>query len=263
MRILMCRPDYYGIEYAINPWMNVEKNANRLLAIKQWEALYDTLLQCGARVNLVAPVAGWPDMVFTANAGLFYKNKILLSHFKYKERQGESAYFRKWFEQAGFPILNQPYTHTLFFEGAGDALLAGDLLFVGYGFRSEYHFYKQETFFDQKNLIYCELTNPYYYHLDTCFCPLTESLAIWYPAAFTETAQKSMSATIELLAVKEEEAKQFACNAVVLGKHIILPIHCQQITSDLQKRGFILHTQDMSEYIKAGGACKCLTLRID
>ncbi|MBV9575253.1 MAG: amidinotransferase [Gammaproteobacteria bacterium] len=263
MRILMCRPDYYGIEYAINPWMNIAKQVNHPLAVKQWESLYHTILACGAQIDLIEPVAGWPDMVFTANAGLYYKNEILLSHFKYKERQGELPYFKAWFEQTDFHIVNNPQTDTLFFEGAGDALQAGDQLFVGYGFRSERQFYEQGTFFNQKNLVYCELVNPYYYHLDTCFCPINESLAIWYPAAFTAASQKSMSANIELLAVEEAEAKQFACNAVVLGHHIILPLQCQQISLHLEKRGFKIHAQEMGEYLKAGGACKCLTLRID
>ena len=85
MKFLMCRPDFYGIEYAINPWMNVERKADRELAIKQWENLVSTMKQCGADIELINPADGWPDMVFTANAGLYYKNKMVLPHFKYKE----------------------------------------------------------------------------------------------------------------------------------------------------------------------------------
>ncbi len=263
IRILMCRPDYYGIEYAINPWMDVTKKANHLLALKQWESLYQILLKCGAEIDLVSPATGWPDMVFTANAGLFYKNKILLSHFKYKERQGELPYFQAWFEKSGFDIANHIKNDTPYFEGAGDALLAGDQLFVGYGFRSEHRFYKQESLFNHHPLIECELVNPHYYHLDTCFCPLNETLAIWYPAAFSLESQKKIAAAIELIDVNDEEAKKFACNAVVLDNNIILPTGCPKISAELEKRGLTIHAQEMSEYLKAGGACKCLTLRIN
>ena len=27
-RILMCPPDYFGIEYEINPWMNMQQGTN-------------------------------------------------------------------------------------------------------------------------------------------------------------------------------------------------------------------------------------------
>lgn len=265
MQVLMCRPNYYGIEYEINPWMNVKQKVDHLAAVNQWESLCDTIKKCGAEIRLVSPVSGWPDMVFTANAGLLYQKKIVLPHFKHKERQGELPYFQAWFSQAGFEVAN---THanqsdTKFFEGAGDALLAGDTLFAGYGFRTERSFYEQTDYFDPNELIFCELANPYFYHLDTCFCPLNDSLAIWYAPAFTQDSQTRMSEQIELLPVVKEEAENFACNAIVLDKHIILPTHCPQISALLEKRGFIVHACEMNEYLKAGGACKCLTLRLD
>lgn len=264
MKVLMCRPDYYGIKYEINPWMNIKCQVDHQQALIQWESLCKTIKKCGAEIELVAPIADWPDMVFTANAGLVYQNKIILSHFKFKERQGEIPYFKTWFAKAGFEIKN-PEDHYLppFFEGAGDALSAGDKLFAGYGFRTERKFYENSPYLHYSKLIYCELKDPYFYHLDTCFCPLNDKLAIWYPAAFTEESQKRMAAEIELIPVIEEEAKQFACNAVVLDKQVILPANCPQISAVLQKRGFKVHACEMNEYLKAGGACKCLTLMLD
>lgn len=260
MRILMCRPDYYGIEYEINPWMKITQKSNHSLALNQWENLYNTIKHCGAMVELVSPVSGWPDMTFTANAGLLYQNKIILAHFKYKERQGEEPYFKEWFEQAGFQIIEK---NDHFFEGAGDALFAGNKLFAGYGFRTDRAFYETAPYFDQTNLIYCELQDPYFYHIDTCFCPINDQLAIWFPDAFTEPSKKIMSEKIELVPVIEEEAKRFACNAVVINNDIILPTGCPQISAILEKRGFSTHACDMSDFLKAGGACKCLTLRLD
>lgn len=262
MKILMCRPDYFGVEYEINPWMNIEHQVNQKAALTQWETLYQTIKQCGADVELVTPVTGWPDMVFTANAGLPYQNKIILAHFKHKERQGEVPYFKTWFTQAGYQVTNGA-AHTPFFEGAGDALSAGKTLFAGYGFRTERSFYEQAPYIDPHNLVYCELVDPYFYHLDTCFCPLNDALAIWYPSAFSKASQKDMAEAIELIPVREDEAKRFACNAVVLGQHIVLPAGCPHITTELEKRGFTVHPCDMNEYLKSGGACKCLTLRLD
>lgn len=266
MKFLMCRPEFYGIEYEINPWMNIKEKVNHALAVAQWENLYQTMLKCGAQVELVSPVKGWPDMVFTANAGLLYQHKIILTHFKFKERQGEMPYFKKWFEEAGYETVDDNTIlkrHPLSFEGAGDALLAGEKLFVGYGFRSEKKFFEEASWIKSDKLIYCELANPYFYHIDTCFCPLNENQAIYYPGAFTAASCKKMAEKIELIPVNEEEAKRFACNAVVIDKHIVLPTQCPEITATLEQQGFTVHACDMDQYLKAGGACKCLTLRID
>jgi N-dimethylarginine dimethylaminohydrolase len=259
----MCRPDYFEVDYEINPWMNVNKKADHNAAVNQWEILYKSIKNCGAQVDLVQPVVGWPDMVFTANAGLFYENKLIMSHFKYKERQGEIPYYKTWFTQAGFEIINNNTPTSPFFEGAGDALSAGGNLFAGYGFRSDLSFYEQASYLNHNKIIFCELTDPYFYHLDTCFCPLNDNLAIWYPQAFTKESQKSMAENIELIPVVEEEAKRFACNAVVINNNVILPNLCPQISAALKERNYITHACDMTEFLKSGGACKCLTLRID
>src|SRR4051794_1804304 len=42
---LMCRPTYFAVEYAINPWMNPGEPVDRDLAIAQWEGLRETYLR--------------------------------------------------------------------------------------------------------------------------------------------------------------------------------------------------------------------------
>lgn len=262
-RFLMCKPDYYGVKYEINPWMDVHVPVDAPKARAQWENLYRTLLAAGAQIDLLTPDAAWPDMVFTANAGLYYQQHIILAHFKYAERQGEVPFYLKWFQAQGFEVKNAPPQNPYFFEGAGDALTAGHLLFVGFGFRTQREFFSENTLFKQNKLVYCGLVDPYFYHLDTCFCPLTDALALWYPPAFAPDAQQQMRDNIELISVNEAEAKHFACNAVVVGNQVILPSGCPEISAKLEQNGFIVHACDMGEFIKAGGACKCLTLRID
>lgn len=262
MRFLMCKPTYFDIQYEINPWMKISTKSVPEEAHQQWQKLYDVMKGCGAEIDLVPPHKEWPDMVFTANAGLFYKNRIIISHFKYKERQGEAQLFADWFEKHGFALFNDVQQTPPYFEGAGDALPIGDLLFVGYGFRTDRAFF-EAPYFDQGKIIYCELVDPYYYHIDTCFCPLNDETAIWYPDAFSEDAQKTMSKTVELIDVSPEEAKFFACNAVVIGENILLPERTEQLAKQLTSRGFTTHHIKMDEFLKSGGACKCLTLRID
>jgi N-dimethylarginine dimethylaminohydrolase len=106
-----------------------------------------------------------------------------------------------------------------------------------------------------------ELVDDRFYHLDTCFCPLPNGGAFWFPPAFDSYAQRVIRNQIEpLIEVAAEEAAQFACNAVVIGRDIVLPENCPRLTSALSDCGYRCHPLRMSEFIKAGGACKCLTL---
>ncbi|KAF5406741.1 MAG: hypothetical protein Udaeo2_31890 [Candidatus Udaeobacter sp.] len=66
--LLLCPPDYYGIEYEINPWMNRARAGQ--LCQKQWKQLHARLSDLDCEVHLISPQPGLPDMVFTANAGL-------------------------------------------------------------------------------------------------------------------------------------------------------------------------------------------------
>ncbi|KTC95667.1 dimethylarginine dimethylaminohydrolase family protein [Legionella feeleii] len=259
----MCNPQHYGIFYEINPWMHVDIPVVQTRAKTQWQALYETLLKLNVNVKLIEPINGLPDMVFTANAGFIYRNQVWVSAFKSHERQPESEHFKDWFSQEGFEIVNIEYdlSQPPAFEGAGDTLVFNNCLAAGYGFRSDISVY-EHPFFKQLNLVFCELINPYFYHLDTCFCPLNSSLALWYPDAFSQQSQRAMRKIGQLIDVPEDEARRFACNAVVIGQHVILPSDCPVTYRLLESHGFIVHPCDMNEFIKSGGACKCLTLHL-
>ena len=95
-RILMCPPDYYGIEYEINPWMSRQRQADHKLAIEQWQGLVTILTQLGVEISLLTPVAGLPDLVFTANAALIFQRRAILSHFRHPQRQGEEPLCAAW-----------------------------------------------------------------------------------------------------------------------------------------------------------------------
>ena len=54
--ILMCPPDYYGIEYEINPWMDRRRQVDHARAVRQWTELRGTV--GGARGDGFVPGAG-------------------------------------------------------------------------------------------------------------------------------------------------------------------------------------------------------------
>jgi N-dimethylarginine dimethylaminohydrolase len=261
-QILMCPPDYFSIDYEINPWMNVADGSDSSLAKEQWTALCNTLIELGVVVDLLEPVQGLPDLVFTANAALIFRNIFILSKFRYGVRQGESLYFENWARRRGFKILELPDSHN--FEGAGDALFCGETLVAGYRFRSDVRSHQWIGEKLEVEVLPLELVDPRFYHLDTCFCPLAADQALYYPGAFDEYGRTVLRDRIpHLIEVAAEEAASFSCNAVVVGNHVILNQGTPKLTSELIREGYTVHPLSFSEFIKSGGSAKCLTFRID
>lgn len=260
--ILMCPPDHYGIEYEINPWMSRGRPADRHLAGLQWKDLVRILTEVGAKVSLLTPVEGLPDLVFTANAALIHGRRAILSHFRHPQRQGEEPVSAAWLEAAGLTVERLP--EDRFFEGAGDALYCGETLVAGYRIRSDVYSAQLVGEMTGSRVIPLELVDGHYYHLDTCFCPLAPGEAIWFPGAFDDYGRRVLPELVpSLIEVAAEEARSFACNAVVVGRTVVTNTGCPQLHRDLQDRGYMPIETPLSEFVKAGGSAKCLTLRLD
>lgn len=257
--LLLCPPDHYSIEYEINPWMSRARGADTAAVQAQWKALYETLCGLKANVQLITPQPKLPDMVFTANAGLTIGRRFIPSNFRHQERAGEAPFFAKYMEERGYEVVWLP--DNLYFEGEGDALFGGDALFCGYKFRTDINSHRAVADLLGCLVISVELVDPRFYHIDTCFCPLPEGGGFWFPAALDEYGQRTIRDHIPgLIDVSEEEAKVFCCNAVVLERDIVMPAGAPKLVAQLQERGYKCHTLPMTEFLKAGGACKCLTM---
>jgi N-dimethylarginine dimethylaminohydrolase len=261
-RVLMCPPDFYGIEYEINPWMSRSRGSIPDRAREQWNGLYEILRRLGAAIETLVPQPGLPDLVFTANAGLVFKERFFSSRFRHDVRARETPVFDAWMASHGFKVEHLP--EGIYFEGAGDALFCGPTLFAGYRIRSDVggHQYLAKAL--GKQVLPLELVNARFYHLDTCFCPLAPSEAIYYPEAFDAYGRKVLQSHIpRILEVNESEANRFACNAVVVGKTVVLNSGCEQLAADLCAWGYEPVATPLDEFLKAGGSAKCLTLRLD
>jgi lysine-ketoglutarate reductase/saccharopine dehydrogenase-like protein (TIGR00300 family) len=265
IRILMCSPDHYDVDYVINPWMegNIHKSS-RDRAAEQWHKLHHVLKDL-AVVDLVQPQLGVPDMVFTANAGLVLGENVVLSRFFHKERQGEEPHFKTWFEDNGFKVYELP--KDLPFEGAGDALLdrEGRWLWAGYGFRSELDSHPYIAKWLDIEVLSLRLIDDRFYHLDTCFCPLTGGYLLYYPAAFDSYSNRLIEMRVpaeKRIAIEEADAVNFACNAVNVGTNIVVNKVSDSLKERLANVGFQVTETPLTEFLKAGGAAKCLTLRI-
>lgn len=260
-RILVCPPPFFDVKYEINAWMSLANTPDKKASLLQWRELQHTLLRLGANLEYLNPDKAVPDLVFTANAGLIKGNTVVPSKFRYPQRQLEEPINEKWFSEQGYEIKK---VTKGFFEGEGDALYAGEKLFIGYEFRTEKKVISEvAALLNVKDVIACEMTDPYFYHLDTCFSPLNESFALIHKDAFTKDTFKKIEKELELLVVPEEEAKKFVCNAVVLGNNVIIPKDCPITESLLAKKGYKAYPVQLTEFLKGGGSAKCLTLFLD
>ena len=261
---LMCPPDHFGVFYEINPWMHQEVRSDPDLAQEQWCNLVANLEQAGATVKAIQPVESLPDMVFVANAGLVDGRRLVLSRFRYPERQPESKYAAEWFRAHGCEVIEFPVESDICFEGGGDAFPYRGCLIAGYGFRSDLASHAAIASLLGIEVHSVKLIDPRFYHLDISFCPLDNRRAIVNPAAWDRQSCKVIEQLVpEPLVLELDEALTFCANSVVVDKVVVMP-HCPpRVGRILEGWGFDVRVSPVSEFLKAGGAVRCLTLPLD
>jgi N-dimethylarginine dimethylaminohydrolase len=205
-------------------------------------------------------------MVFTANAGLVKGRNFMVSRFRYPERQYEEPYFADWFMDRGYDVSLMP--RDVPFEGAGDALFDRgiDVLWMAHGHRSISA--AREVLSERfgMDVVTLKLVDHRFYHLDTCFCPLEGGYVMYYPPAFDAESRAAIERRIPAerrIAISEEDALAFGCNAVNIDQAVVVNRATPAFVAALGKKGFEVLQTPLSEFMKAGGSAKCLTLRLD
>lgn len=257
----MCPPKFFDIEYEINPWMHEVDRVDVKKALEQWQALKKVYEKLGCEVFVLPAKKGWPDLVFTANAGLLISpNKIILSNFRFPERQGEAKFNEYWFRKNGFEVV-QP---LIPFEGQGEAFVWNNKILAGFGFRSVEGTASVLEKVSGMEVVQLELVDPRFYHLDMALAPINSGLIVYNPKAFSAISVKKIkSLGAELIEVNTHDANLFGPNMVPIGKNIVMIDGTEKLAKDLIDRGFKTIELDMSEFRKSGGAIRCLTLNLD
>jgi lysine-ketoglutarate reductase/saccharopine dehydrogenase-like protein (TIGR00300 family) len=264
--ILMCPPIYFDVQYVINPWM--EGNIGKVQsskARKQWDALY-RILSDRSGVRIVDPVPHQPDMSFVANAGLKLENIVVPTRFRVSQRAPEMPHYLDWFLQHNMQI--KPIPDDCAFEGEGDALFqpGEDLLWAGYGVRSSLIAHKHLAEIFRCPVHSLRLVDERFYHLDTCFMPLPGRRVLYYPSAFDERSRQLIEGFFpkaNRIEVGDEDALRFCCNTVRIGQTLVVNHASDGLRRRLEGWGFEVLSVDVSEFILAGGAAKCLCLLLD
>ena len=257
---LMCPPEHFTVEYAINPWMNPDRPVDTALAMRQWRRLSDVFAGLGHTVHTIAAEPGLPDMVFAANGATVIGGKVLGARFRHPERQPEAAAYLSWFRARGYGQIRES---AVLNEGEGDIVFAGRAILAGYGFRTDPAVESELTDLFGLPVISLRLVDPRFYHLDTALCVLDSSTAMYYPAAFDDAGRAALSSLFaELIEAKDEDAEVLGLNAVSDGHYVVLASQATALARQLYARGFVPVPVDMSELRKAGGGAKCCTLEL-
>jgi ornithine--oxo-acid transaminase len=259
---LMCPPEHFEVAYSINPWMDLTVPVDRARAREQWDELVAVLRAAGADVRTIEPRPALPDMVFTANAGLVVGDAFVPAGMRNSERHAERPHFEAWFAGNGYRVT--PFSHGAVQEGAGDALPFGGRLVGGWRTRSSEESYAELARLTGARASAVELVDPRFYHLDLAFCPLGEGRAMVVPSALTEAGRAVISELVtEPLLLDAQEGAAFCANSVVVGSTVVMPACPERVRRHLEGWGLEPAVVDVSEFLKAGGAVRCLTLALD
>jgi N-dimethylarginine dimethylaminohydrolase len=274
-RFLMCRPEHFAVSYSINPWMDPKRWAGdagaHAAAEREWAALHRKLLKLGAAVELISPVLGLPDLVFTANAAVVLDGKALLARFRHPERQREEGHFEAAFrslQARGLIDAVRRLPKGLVLEGAGDCVWDArrNLFWMGYGPRSDAGAARAVADMFGQDVIALELADPRFYHMDTALAPLPGGEVMYLPSAFTAAglaAIREHVAPRERIEIAIEDGRRLAANAVGLGSTLIMSGCGRRLRAQLAERGYDVATTPFSSFLRSGGSAFCLTLRLD
>ena len=257
---LMCPPEYFAVDYSINPWMTPGVPVDTALAMSQWQQLRSAFTSLGHTVRTIAAEPGLPDMVFAANGATVIDGKVLGSAFRFAQRAPEAAAYLRWFRRNGYQTVVPPRSVN---EGEGDIVFAGSVVFAGHGFRSDVAAAGEVQELFGLPVISVTLVDPRFYHLDTALCVLDRDTAAYYPAAFDDAGAAALASHFaELIEVKDEDAEVLGLNAISDGRNVVLPAQARGLAAQLAAAGFTPVAVDVSEFLKAGGGPKCCTLEL-
>lgn len=267
-RYLMCRPEHFTVSYRINPWMEPTKPTDTAKAVRQWQDLYDTYVSLGHEVELIDPVPGLPDMVYTANGGFIIDGRALGVKFRVPERSGEERPFMDWFAANGFDVVEPVEVQ----EGEGDFLLVGDTILAGTGFRSVGDSHRELGEVFGREVVSLRLVDPRFYHLDTAITVLDpvegpggvdRANIAYLPSAFDDESQRILAERYpDAIHVSDEDGAVFGLNAASDGKHVFISPRATGFAAQLTERGYTPVTVDLSELLLGGGGIKCCTLEL-
>ena len=276
-KLMVSGADYFADTYEINPYytqsaIDVEK------AKAEHALILDCFREAGIELVKVDPPKGCQDGVYTANWALVKDGVAVLARLP-EARRAEEAVACNYLQEQGIKVVQVPGDYL--YSGQGDSLRCGKYLIGGHGYRSapEAQQFAAETLGleliqvhakPQLNSDGSPHINPYtnhadsfWYDLDLAVSVIDEHTIAYCPGALDEESNRKLEDIRDLdkiIVDFDECTKGFANNLVSTGKHVIMSNKAPKLQAELEKRGLICLTPDVTELKKGGGYIRCVSL---
>ncbi len=258
--VLMCPPKYFRVEFEINPYMNIKNQVNGSKAWMEWDNLCDTVKGLVKKIEFLKPQKGIPDLVFPADLGFIVHPKIspktvVLSNFKWPQRQSESKCYEQFFRNKGYKIVKLP--KDISFEI--NVRETNKFYLLGYGIRNDkagVDFLKK---YFEKPVHILKLVSPWFYHLSCALSVLNNDTVMYYPKAFDDKSVKLIKRLFgNRIVLTKREAKNLAGNCIVLNGKVIVNYCSWRLIKIFRKMDIDWVKAPVDEFVKAGGAVNCM-----
>jgi N-dimethylarginine dimethylaminohydrolase len=266
---LLTEPNHFRIDYAINPFMHLDDQPDPRRTRAQWLAIVAAIKAAGGVVEVVPQLPEAPDMAYAMNLGMPLVKEdgghhVVLSHMRYPQRRMETPAAEAWFAARGYTTQRIGRAAVGAHFEAGDALAFRGELVVGFGPRTEELALKHLATDLGVTVRGIRIVHAGMYHMDLGFCPLDDTHAMVCPEAYDDASAAALLALVsEPLVLTESEAMTFCANSIVIGRTIVMPACPGRVRAQLEAWGFEVVVVEVSEFLKGGGAIRCLTNPLD
>lgn len=268
-RFLMCEPEHYDVHFMFNPWMSYTELVDRRLAARQWRRLVRVMEQSGAEIELLPSSPASPAQVFTADGALVYApGRALVLRNDGPRGYREPRVFADWLASRGYCIEPLPTKYRL---DGGNILRLHDGSFAagvkpGATGHSERYLARLLRFVGAGALSAVGLVARKFLHLDMVIGRVGNSAYLVYEGGLLYGRAALANTRIEdlpVIPVGEEDAQNFGCNGITIGDVYVTGPISDGLAARIRTRGYEVERMDLSEFYKAGGGAKCLTLLVD
>ena len=285
--VVLASPDFYDINYAINPLTNKASVVDKKKAMEQFEKLKSHFIKHKIPVHILDatkadPQGKFPDLVFVSNSALILRGwptKVaILARYAHPERRGEEARVGAFLKHIlGYKVISLPEEEGLYYEGQGDSRWShnGKDLWLCYGAGRTTKAGIQAV----KDAILKEATEANWipptihslhlvekktYHMDLCFLPLPNHRVLLHESSFSAASRKEIRNRFGKENVLHVPFKYlYACNSVWLDeKHLLIPrlADCRHWMYNGSKMK--IEEVNVDQFHLAGGSASCMVLAL-
>jgi len=263
----------------INAFENPDDQPNRAVAVQEHTACVDGFKKAGIKVEQVASPKDCQDGVFTANWGLTWNGRALLSNLP-DARKAEEPVAEATLQRLGFETKRA----SVLFSGQGDAMIiGGNRVLIGGGYRTDMAVAAEIREWLGLDVIQAKaqpkktwyrrpvrnrvtgLWDSYYYDIDLAIAVIRPNLLAVCLGGLTSSGRAAIRGLrdVEIIEVSVYEARYgLACNLVSTGETVVMSDSAPKLASELRQRGLNLITLSNHELRKSGGGFRCSSLSL-